>query len=233
VLLSDDKVGLVYAWSAVIDKHGIVEGQLTAEHDGVAIQRMCSGNFIGNGSSCLMMKCAILQAGGYDPSLRSAAAQGCEDMLLYFRIAEHYQFAVIREHLIGYRRHQEAMSQNALQMLKSYRIVTHEMRRKYPEYADDIDQGEKAFAAGLFRDKLRSLRLDHAAVLLACMTRESRWYCIVRLIRRLSLKPGRSASSPTRNDLESRSHPTHMRSSFISTLQEIDSDSHKVVAKRR
>jgi glycosyltransferase involved in cell wall biosynthesis len=184
-LKSNNQVGLVYAWSAVIDDHGNVKGELAAEYDGVVIRGMCSGNLIGNGSSPLMLKCAILEAGGYDPGLRSADAQGCEDMLLYFRIAERYQFAVVREHLIGYRRHRKAMSRNALQMLKSYHIVTHEMRRKYPEYVDDINQGEKSFAFWLFRVELRSLRLNHAVALLALMTRESRRYSIVQLMRRL------------------------------------------------
>jgi glycosyltransferase involved in cell wall biosynthesis len=184
-LISNHKVGLVYAWSAFIDKHGNIEGELAAEHEGIVIQRMCSGNFIGNGSSPLMLKSAILEAGGYDPSLRSAGAQGCEDMLLYFRIAECHQFAVVREHLIGYRRHRNAMSRNTLQMLKSYCIVTREMRRKYPDYADDIDQGETSFAARLFRSELCSLRLDHAAALLACMTRKSRRYSAVLLMQSL------------------------------------------------
>ena len=184
-LTSNGRAGLVYVWSAFIDKHGNTEGELAAEHDGVVIKGMCSGNFIGNGSSPLMLKSAILEAGGYDPSLRSAGAQGCEDMLLYFRIAERHQFAVVREHLTGYRRHRKAMSRNALQMLKSYCIVTHEMRRKYPDYADDIDQGEKSFAARLFEAELRSLRLDRAVALLACMTGESRSYSAVQLMRSL------------------------------------------------
>jgi glycosyltransferase involved in cell wall biosynthesis len=194
-LISNDKVGLVYAWSALIDKHGNIEGEVAAEHDGVVIKRICSGNFIGNASSPLMLKCAILEAGGYDPSLRSAGAQGCEDLLLYFRIAERYQFAVVREHLIGYRRHREAMSRNTLQMLKSYYIVTDKMRRKYPDYADDIEQGEKSFAFWLFRVELRSLRLDHAVALLACMTRESRRYSIVQMIPRMISK-ARSQRAP-------------------------------------
>jgi glycosyltransferase involved in cell wall biosynthesis len=184
-LMSNDKIGLVYAWSALIDEQGNIKGEIAAEHDGIAIQRICSGNFIGNGSSPLMLKSAILEAGGYDAGLRAAAAQGCEDMLLYFRIAERYQFALVREHLIGYRRHRKAMSRNAPEMLKSYLIVTDEMRRKYPEYADDIDQGEKSFGFWLFRVALRSLRLDRAVSVLAVMPHDIRRYSVVKLVRRL------------------------------------------------
>jgi glycosyltransferase involved in cell wall biosynthesis len=194
-LTSNDKVGLVYAWSALIDAHGNIKGEIAAEHEGVVIQGMCSGNFIGNGSSPLMLKSAILKAGGYDPNLRSAAAQGCEDMLLYFRIAERYQFALVREHLIGYRRHRKAMSRNAPEMLKSYLIVTDEMRRKYPEYADDIDQGEKSFGFWLFRVALRSLRLDRAVSVLAVMPHDNRRYSIVQLVRRLFFRT-RSQRAP-------------------------------------
>jgi glycosyltransferase involved in cell wall biosynthesis len=194
-LRNNDKVALVYTWSAVIDEHGNIKGELNAEHEGVVARRFCSGNFIGNGSSPLMLKCAILEAGGYDPRLRSAAAQGCEDMLLYFRIAERHQFALVREHLIGYRRHRKAMSRNTLQMLKSYCIVTHEMRGKFPDCADDIDQGVKSFAFWLFRVELRSLRFDHAAALLGAMTPESRKYSIAQLIPRLFFKT-RSQRAP-------------------------------------
>jgi glycosyltransferase involved in cell wall biosynthesis len=194
-LTSNDNVGIVYVWSAIIDKHGNIEGEFAAEHDGVVIRRICSGNFIGNASAPLMLKCAILDAGGYDPGLRSAGAQGCEDLLLYFRIAERRQFAVVREHLIGYRRHRKAMSRNTFQMLKSYCLVTEEMRRKYPDYSDDIEQGEKSFAFWLFRVELRSLRLDHAVALLGCMTRKSRRYSIVQLIPRLIFR-ARSQRTP-------------------------------------
>jgi hypothetical protein len=50
---------------------------------GWVLPQLASGNFIGNGSSPLMRKTAVLQVGGYDPSLRERKAQGCEDWLLY------------------------------------------------------------------------------------------------------------------------------------------------------
>jgi glycosyltransferase involved in cell wall biosynthesis/peptidoglycan/xylan/chitin deacetylase (PgdA/CDA1 family)/SAM-dependent methyltransferase len=158
------KVALVYTWFAVIDEKGNVRD---LEHQpldcGPVLQRMCRGNLVGNGSSPLMRKSAILEAGGFDPGLRSAHAQGCEDLLLYFRISERHEFAVVPEHLTGYRRHADAMSEDALQMLRSYRLVAEEMSQKYPEYLADIRFGEANLADWLIRKALRKCRFGLAA----------------------------------------------------------------------
>jgi len=53
----------------------------------------------------------------------SFAAQGCEDWELCLRIAEHYQFKVVPEFLIGYRRAGKSMSSNYLSMAKSHNYM--------------------------------------------------------------------------------------------------------------
>src|SRR5207253_768829 len=83
----------------------------------------------------------VLEAGGFESGLRAVHAQGCEDLLRYFRISERYDFAVVPEYLTGYRRHPETMSEDSLQMLWSYQLVTKEMYRKYPQYAEVIQGG--------------------------------------------------------------------------------------------
>jgi glycosyltransferase involved in cell wall biosynthesis len=155
---------LVYTWYAIIDERGnVCRLDHRPDDAGQVVRRMCRGNLIGNGSSPLIRKSAILEAGGYDSGLRSAHAQGCEDMLLYFRIAERHEFAVVREHLTGYRHHPETMSEDSLQMLRSYRLVTREMYHKYPVYAEEILSGEVDLADWLIRKALRNSRLASAA----------------------------------------------------------------------
>jgi hypothetical protein len=167
-----DKVALVYTWFAVIDEKGHVSD---LEHQpldaGQVLRRMCRGNLVGNGSSPLMRKAAVLEAGGFDSGLRAAHAQGCEDLLLYFRISERHEFAVVPEHLTGYRRHPETMSEDSLQMLRSYQLVTHEMYRKYPAYAEEIRGGEIDLADWLIRKALRKFRFIAAAAIFTHIAR--------------------------------------------------------------
>lgn len=167
-----EKVAIVYTWFAVIDEQGHVSDLEHRPMDaGQVLRRMCRGNLIGNGSSPLLRKTAILEAGGFDSGLRAARAQGCEDLLLYFRISERHEFAVVPEHLTGYRRHPDTMSEDSLQMLRSYQMVTKEMVRKYPDYAEEIEAGEADLAGWLIRKALRKLRLAAAAAILIHIAR--------------------------------------------------------------
>ncbi len=133
-------VGLVYTWSARIDARSVVVNESPrAKHSGTVAYQMCRGNFIGNGSAVLMRKNAIEEAGGYDPSLRARSAEGLEDWLLYFRISTRHQFAVVAEHLTGYRYLPTSMSADIPKMLRGRDIVAAEMCRKYPEWAECIE----------------------------------------------------------------------------------------------
>ena len=94
-----DNVGLVYTWFVRIDLDGFVIAEGSAfEAEGWVLHEMCRKNLIGNGSSTLMRKKAILDAGGYDTALPA-----CEDLKLYMQIARHYRFRVVKEYLTGYR----------------------------------------------------------------------------------------------------------------------------------
>jgi glycosyltransferase involved in cell wall biosynthesis/peptidoglycan/xylan/chitin deacetylase (PgdA/CDA1 family) len=187
-----EKAALVYTWFAAIDEHGNVRDLEHQPTDsGQVLRRMCRGNLVGNGSSPLMRKSAILEAGGYDSGLRSAHAQGCEDLLLYFRIAERHEFSVVPEHLTGYRRHSQTMSEDALQMLKSYHLVTKEMQRKYPEYAEEISHGEADLADWLMRRALRKFRLDTATAIFAHIARADLRYSLARFLPGLFARGGR------------------------------------------
>jgi glycosyltransferase involved in cell wall biosynthesis len=161
--LGGEKVALAYTWFALIDEQGKVFGLDHQPLDsGQVLRRMCRGNLVGNGSSPLMRKRAVQQAGGFEPGLRAQHAQGCEDFLLYFRIAERHEFAVVPEHLTGYRQHRKNMSEDSLQMLRSYHLVTEEMYQKYPEYSGEIHAGEVDLVDWLIRRSLRRFSIGSA-----------------------------------------------------------------------
>lgn len=141
------RVALVYTWSALIDRQSHVTGFGGQEmEEGDVMARLCRGNLIGNGSAALMRRDAVLAAGGFDPTLRARGAQGCEDWLLYCRIAAHHHAAVVPDFLTGYRQVEASMSRDVVQMVRSWQIVTAELRERHPAMQADIEAGE-AFAA--------------------------------------------------------------------------------------
>jgi len=133
-----DDVGLSYTGYAVLDEFGRIQGPpvLGAPH-GMVLKELCRENFIGNGSSVLFRKAALVSAGGYDPGLREANAQGCEDLQLYLRIAERYSFAMVPESLTGYRLSSTTMTCDALQMFRSISVVLTRTVERHPELKDD------------------------------------------------------------------------------------------------
>lgn len=145
------RTGLVYSWYSVIDG----ESRITAEwpgptHEGDVLGALFRENFIGNGSSVLVTRAAFEAAGGFEPALHRARAQGCEDILFYCRVAEHFEFAVAPGYLIGYRELANNMSSNLPRMLRSWLMVVDEMRARHPDKAE-ISAGLDHFARWLAR----------------------------------------------------------------------------------
>jgi glycosyltransferase involved in cell wall biosynthesis len=131
--------GLAYCWFAEIDEDGRIFSLKQPDADGRVLQRMCRNNFVGNGSSMLVRRSAFERAGQFDPSLRARNAQGCEDLLMCLRIAENYEFRVVPQYLVGYRRTIGNMSSDVMQMFRSYQLVLAEFHEKYPQFGSDLN----------------------------------------------------------------------------------------------
>jgi glycosyltransferase involved in cell wall biosynthesis len=168
-------VALVYTWSARIDANSrILDQSPGARHAGTVTYQICRSNFIGNGSAVLMRKSAVEEAGQYDPSLRARSAEGVEDWLLYFRIATRHQFAVVPDHLTGYRFLPTSMSANIGKMLKGHDIVAAEMCEKFPRWAPDIESGRLYYLTDYqFANALRTKRPRYVLMAIAHVLRES------------------------------------------------------------
>jgi glycosyltransferase involved in cell wall biosynthesis len=167
---SGDGVALVYNWCARIDADSrIIYAVPRPTHTGTVLNEIFRGNFPGNGSTVLMRKEAIVEAGGYDPSLRARSGEGSEDWQLYFRIATRHQFAVVPEHLTGYRRTDNSMSANLLQMLRGRDLVAEEMCQTYPDHAIKIKGYRLYFLEYLYYEALhtrQTINILRIAVLL-------------------------------------------------------------------
>jgi len=127
-------VGVVYAWSIDIDEQDEPTGGFhTATIRGNVYKTLICHNFLGNGSATLIRKACLKQVEGYNTQLKVQKAQGCEDWDLYVRLAEYYEFGVVPEFLIGYRKVASSMSGDFDQMARSQQLMLQTIQQKHPE----------------------------------------------------------------------------------------------------
>jgi glycosyltransferase involved in cell wall biosynthesis len=136
VFLSDS-VGVIYSWAQNINNHDqVIPGVHVAVITGNVYGTLLCHNFLGNASATVIRRSCFDQVGGYDSGLRAAQAQGCEDWDLYLRLAEYYDYAVIPELLVGYRKLENSMSGNSHTMAKSQGIMLDKVLERHPEIPD-------------------------------------------------------------------------------------------------
>lgn len=137
MLRSPHSVGVVYSWSADIDEEDDLTDEFRASliEGNVYLALICH-NFLGNSSSSLIRKTAIEAVGGYTTKLLEQHAQGCEDWDLYLRLAEAYEYRVVPELLVGYRKISSSMSCSYQTMAKSHALMLQAVKCKYPTIPD-------------------------------------------------------------------------------------------------
>ena len=132
-LRSDSNVGLVYSWSVDIDEdYALLGGFRAAEIEGEVYNTLICHNFIGNASASMIRRGCWGANEPYNCQMKLQDAQGCEDWELYLRIAEQYQFKVVPEFLIGYRKLFDSMSGDYQQMARSHELILDAVRDKHP-----------------------------------------------------------------------------------------------------
>lgn len=163
-------VALVYTWFAIVDAEdriAVLDSRSEAEGD--VLKALCLRNIVGNGSSALMRRRAMEEAGGYDTGLRQQQAEGCEDYKLYFKIAERHEFALVREYLTGYRELPSNMSSNLLKMLRSRDLCVADFRSRHPEFGPLFDDGRIRLMRFMLSRAARCGRIGDAARLFSGM----------------------------------------------------------------
>lgn len=126
--------GLAYAWTVYIDERGRLTGGYYA-HDlpGNVPAALIFKNLVGCGSVPLIHRKCFAHAGMYNVEYAQRDAQGCEDLDLYLRIAERYEFLVVKEFLVGYRRSSGCMSARSGAMARSFYFAMRDCRRRRPD----------------------------------------------------------------------------------------------------
>jgi glycosyltransferase involved in cell wall biosynthesis len=178
-----ERVALVYTRFALIDETSSIVGRSrAATPSGQVLRALCRGNFVGNGSSPLMRRDAVLAAGGYDAGLHAQDAQGCEDLKLYLEIAERHDFAVVPDHLTGYRTTVGNMSSHWRKMLASFDLVMAPKRIEHPELVADIEQGRGRIIQWLFARAFEARAFGDARALFAELYAQDRAFARRRLL---------------------------------------------------
>ncbi|MDY6897433.1 MAG: glycosyltransferase family 2 protein [Cyanobacteriota bacterium] len=132
LLQAESFVGLVYSWSVDINEEDKLTGDFrAADIEGDVFTTLLCHNFLGNASSTLIRRSCVEKIGGYSTKLKSQNAQGCEDWDFYLRIAEHYQFQVVPEFFIGYRKIANTMSGDYKQMANSHDLMLKGVKKNH------------------------------------------------------------------------------------------------------
>ncbi|MBC8123391.1 MAG: glycosyltransferase [Gemmatimonadaceae bacterium] len=133
------QLGLVYSWFSLIDEAGSTLWSGSGhQFEGKVLASLVYQNFVGNASVPLIRRDCFEKVGVYSTRLREHNAQGCEDWDLYLRIAEHYDFQVVPELLVGYRQVNGSMACNSKVMARSYHLVMEDSRGRCPEVPEPV-----------------------------------------------------------------------------------------------
>jgi len=164
------KVGMVYTWSVRIDetRHTLTRPSNVPDYKGNVYPFLVLYNFVGNGSTPLLRRSAVLEVGGYDQSLRARGGEGCEDQLLYLILAERYEAALVPAFLVGYRMSTSNMSNNTRQMSRGHDLVIEAVRARHPELPLRLFRWSNSLTRFfLSRQSMRRRRMGSAALFLA------------------------------------------------------------------
>ena len=92
-------------------------------------------NAVGNGSSSVFRREKLLEAGGYDPTLKQRGALGGEDWKLSLLLTARHAAAVNPRFLVGYRRTSRSLSADPTNQTRSLLLVLSDIRRQCPHVA--------------------------------------------------------------------------------------------------
>jgi hypothetical protein len=164
-------VGLVYCWSIHIDESDYIIPSLSTlgmscTAQGCVTVELAKGNFIETSSSPLIKRSCIDAVGGYDSSLQP---HGAEDWKLYLALSEICEFAVLPEHLVGYRQLIGSVSRAVTGMAQSSELVERWLCQKWPDLPDEVRR-QRAYDLNVYLAG-RALDTDQFVLAWRCRTR--------------------------------------------------------------
>jgi glycosyltransferase involved in cell wall biosynthesis len=129
--LTDPKYAFSYTLHRVVDENGRVIRSFTDFGcQGKCFLQHMAVNFVGNGSSILIRRAALVDAGLYDG--KADQWGGGEDYLLQLRLAASGMVSRVGACLVGYRKRAGSQSSNLMLALRSQKAVLDLMSREVP-----------------------------------------------------------------------------------------------------
>jgi glycosyltransferase involved in cell wall biosynthesis len=126
---SSSNLAVVYAWSLDIDSNNFPTGGVhVSRARGYVHPLLICHNFIGNASSTMIRATHLRSIDGY----RTEFNIGCEDLDLYLRLAEKFDYDFVPEYLVAYRKSTESMSSNTFKLNQSHTQVIDKLRVEHP-----------------------------------------------------------------------------------------------------
>jgi glycosyltransferase involved in cell wall biosynthesis len=139
------EVGLVYTWTLLINEIGEpISIKYTSNHEGNIWQHILIGDIVCSGSSAMVRKSCFEKSGEFDPALSSAA-----DFDMWTRIAQYYNFSVIKDFLLLYRRTSSSMSRNSLKMIQDLQLT---YEKRFQSAPPELMHLKNIAYAGMYRN---------------------------------------------------------------------------------
>ena len=133
-------LAVVYTWSTDIDGENRMTGGVhVSRATGHVYPLLLFHNFLGNASSTIIRKRSLEAIGGY----RAEFDLGCEDLDLYLRLAARFDYDVVPEFLVAYRRTPGAMSSHVEKMERAHQQVLDTVRRERPMVSSRLLRSSK------------------------------------------------------------------------------------------
>ena len=168
-----ERTGLVYSWYAWIDAKSRVNVKSDpVYHAGEVLNYLFEGNFIGNGSSAMVRREALIAQMG-SRAASGVGCAGCEDLAVLLPGRGGVSLRVVPEYEIGYRYLPNNMSSDMTRMFRSWMLVADEMAARHPDRAALLDRGISNYARWLLRRALIGGRLGYFASVLALLGRRN------------------------------------------------------------
>lgn len=194
------QVGVVYAWSLDIDEKNLPTGKYRASLiQGKVNKTLICHYFLGNGSCSLIRRSCLEKIGKYNADLK-----GCEDWDLYLRISEYYEFRVIPEFLVGYRKTLNSLSFNFEIMLASHSLMLENLHRNQaiqPGFLGQISKSyfylylaQRSSQKGEYDNSIKSLRLALRVGLIISLLSLSFYSTLIQILLDLTTKSIRCQS---------------------------------------
>jgi glycosyltransferase involved in cell wall biosynthesis len=146
LLDQDPRIGLVYTWVAVIDRHGNPTGKICKNNlAGDVWENLIEHNAIESCSAPLIRRQCFEQVGYFDPEI-SQGSCGSEDWDMWLRIAEHYPFGVVAEPLTYYRDHAQNASKDWAIMAQGDTLILDKIFANAPPHRQHLQSRSYGFA---------------------------------------------------------------------------------------